>query len=177
MSIRAIDGKLRPTKDELMHVRGAELADMFGITVRRVEQLSKEYGIERIRAGVWPLQPFVRAYVGNLRERAESAQRRTDTEMRRELKDRLLAVQVRNAELDFEERVRSVTAVEDVQRTAEREGRRAREAFMRLPSRLALELAAEQDEHAVRLRLEEEVRSTLEDLSKSEDAEDLDADG
>lgn len=141
---------------------------MLGLTPRRIEQLAKEMGTERPAPGMLPLRDFVTAYVAKLRESAISAQRKSDSKPRTEMKDRLLRVQVENAELDLLERTKAVTGTEDVEGAAFAEGVRVRDAFMKLGGRLCMEVAAESSAHSVRAIIDSAVREVLENLAADE---------
>lgn len=65
------------------------------------------------------------------------------------------------AKLQYDERVGRVTSVEQVQKEAFRDARIVRDAMMRLPDRLAGELAAETNQFKVHSRLTEEIRKAL----------------
>jgi hypothetical protein len=146
-----------------------ELADITGLTTIRCGQIRKELKIKQLAPGQYPLKLFAKTYIASMRRRIEAAHTRNDSEAKRDLKDRELMVKVRNAELDFQERIGAVVVAADVEASALAEGKRTRDAAMRIGSRLASELAAETDPHAVRKRVDEEVIAMLEDLAQADD--------
>lgn len=85
------------------------------------------------------------------------------------LKDRKLTVEVLSAELDYEERLGNVADARGIEATALNEGRQVRDKMMRIPGRVALEFAAEEDEHKVKVRLETEIRNALEEAATDAD--------
>lgn len=158
-------------------VHVSALSVMFGLSVRRVNELAEEFEISRLEKSVFPLEPFVLSYTAQLKERIEAGSHRTDTERRHELKDRILEVEVKHKELDFEERVGAVVSAQEVEDAAANEGRKTREALMRLPTILATELATETDVHVISARLRGSFRDLLEDLAQIDlDDEDEDED-
>lgn len=85
------------------------------------------------------------------------------------LKDRKLRVEVLGAELDYEQRLGNVADAREIESTAINEGRRLRDSVSRIPNLVALEFAAEDDEHKIKVRLETEIRKALEEVADDAD--------
>lgn len=82
-----------------------------------------------------------------------------------------LSLAVGMAELDYGERLGNLVNKAGTETAAFEEGRRVRDRMMQIPSKLATELALEEDAHSIKNRLDGEIRLALEELAGAETQE------
>ena len=137
-------------------------AELFDVDRRRIDRALVGVDPEKVegRSHLYSFATIGKALYG----KGEGTQAQSTS-----LKDRKLRVEVLSAELDYEERLGNVADARGIESAAISEGRQVRDKLMRIPGRVALEFAAEDDEHKVKVRLETEIRNALEEAATDAD--------
>lgn len=138
-----------------------ELANIFGLTERRIQQLADE-GMPRIEKGKWDLKACARFYIENLR--ASTEQNSGDTVVKEKV--RLLKARSERAELDNERIKTTTVTLEEVKQEALEVANVVREELEAMPGRLTPEIASEEKPAAfVKNILEKATRQALNSIA------------
>lgn len=145
------------------------LARLFGLTPRRIQQLTAEGVIPRSERGQYALVPCVQAYVGHLRSTIEQTQRETARLDTSDGGQRLKAAQASLAELDLALRTGRVVPVADVERDVGVVFDRLRAKLVALPGKWGPMLVGCRTIAEATARLEPAVHDAMADLSYAGD--------
>ena len=135
----------------------AVLADVLGISPRRVNQLAEARILPRSGTG-FELRASVRAYLDNLREEIRPA-------TLADAQARLTAAKARIAEIQRDRLEGELVAIGDVAAAVSTEYSVVRQRLLAIPSRIAPVAAAESDPRKIHDAVEREIASALSELS------------
>lgn len=139
-------------------IKTSELADLLGVTERRIQQLAKDGTIPRSGRGLFDLKSAVKTYCAFLRD---SAQGKTgDKELKAE-KLRLTKAQADKADLEVSKRRGELVAISDVQQAWNTIAVELRAAMLAIPSRVASQASLPNDTTSI---IDSEIRAALESL-------------
>ena len=149
------------------------LANLFGVSVRRIEQLKSEGIIKgEGRPTRYDLLPTIRAYIkylsdkANGREKKQTVAKQEEEKLRAEV--RLKKAKAKTAELELSELQGQMHCAEDVEAVMTAHVLQVRSMLMAMPGKLAVDLAALTTPAQAASRIREEVYYILEHLSEAE---------
>jgi phage terminase Nu1 subunit (DNA packaging protein) len=141
-----------------MHCTKSELADMLGLTVRRVTDLIATKVIPpAIERGRYDVAGSVKGYVAFLRSNAKTLA---------DERARLVRIRADLMQLRYRREAGELVEVQAVEREAFNSGRRIRDGMQNIPDRMCGILAAESDQHKVHSILAKEIFDVLTTLSQ-----------
>lgn len=132
----------------------AVLARLLDLDERRIQQLAQENIVVKVDRGLYDISTSVSGYVKNIRANLPAPGKRMDFNGQR---SRLTAARADLAELEKEEKVGSLIDAEGAEKAAFDLARKAQEALVSIPDRLASILAAETDTVKVHKLMEAEI--------------------
>lgn len=146
----------------------AEMADWFGITERRVQQLAKEQVIKKDSRGQYDLYESVRGYIAFLKDEID------DTGVDPNIKDSLKKEKIRLTkaradltEMEAKEKTGELISSEEVEANLIELFSNIRAYFLSIPTRLA-PLIYEQDSiEAIKKITKEEIHKALKEISSA----------
>lgn len=145
------------TKPVTMTISGPVLADLLGISTRRVNQLAEARILPRSGNG-FEMRASVRAYLDNLREEIRPANLA-------DAQARLTTAKARIAEIQRDRLEGELVAIADVAATVSAEYSVVRQRLLAIPSRLAPRVAGESDHREIHRAIEAEIVEALSELS------------
>lgn len=163
-------GTAAPRKN---YVEAKTIAALFGVTVRRIQQLTQDGIIQTEQVGKkrrYDLLATVRSYISYLQDRVNSrgggTQEDTDNESRKLRADAdLKETKARIAELEYDEIQGRMHRSEDVEAMTNDLVFAVRGMLLALPGRLAIDLAAIDKPMEISNRIRAEVNAILTELS------------
>lgn len=148
------------------------IADLFGVTVRRVQQLTEEGVIEVTKQGrvnKYPLAETIRRYISYLSDKANGREQSRETSA---LEAQKLAAEVqlktnkaKMSDMELQELSGKMHRSEDVEAMTTQLVFAVRSTLLALPGRLAIDLARLTEAAEISERIRVEVCRALEDLS------------
>jgi hypothetical protein len=141
----------------------ATISNLLGLTVRRVQQLSKEGVIPKSEKGKYDLVKSVRGYVGYLQDRAFGKEAMPIDQ--HEAKGRLVSANARLAELELAEKEKKLVEVEVVEKELNKAFTVVRRRILSMPTKLTPVIQAEATGVGIRNVLEAEATEILQELS------------
>ena len=150
-----------------------ELADLFGKTTRRIEQLKAEGIIEgEGRPTRYKLVPTIKRYIKYLDDKANGREKKLTIAQQEEEKLRaevkLKKAKAATAELELNELRGKMHRAEDVEAIMTAHVLQVRSMLMALPGKLAVDLAALTTPAEVASKIRQEVNYVLEHLSEAD---------
>lgn len=154
-------------------VGAKELAELFGVTTRRVEQLKAEGIIQgEGRPTRYKLVPTIKAYIKYLSDKANGREKKQTSAQQEEEKlkaeVRIKKAKAKTAELELDELQGKMHRAEDVEAIVTAHVYEVRSMLMAMPGKLAIDLAALHTPAEVSERVRQEVYYILEHLSTAE---------
>lgn len=154
-------------------VGAKELADLFGKSTRRIEQLKAEGIIEgEGRPTRYKLVPTLKRYIkylddkANGREQKQTVAQQEEEKLRAEV--RLKKAKAKTAELELDELQGKMHRAEDVEAVMTAHVLQVRSMLMSLPGKLAVDLAALTTPAEISSRIRQDINYILEHLSEAD---------
>ena len=150
-----------------------ELAELFSISTRRVEQLKAEGIIEgEGKPTRYKLVPTIKRYIKYLSDKANGREKKQTTAQQEEEKlraeVRIKKAKAKTAELELDELQGKMHRAEDVEAIVTAHVYEVRSMLMAMPGKLAIDLAALHTPAEVSERVRQEVYYILDSLSTAE---------
>lgn len=150
-----------------------ELAELFGVSTRRIEQLKAEGIIEgEGRPTRYKLVPTLKRYIKYLSDKAAGREKKQTTAKQEEEKlraeVRIKKAKAKTAELELDELEGKMHRAEDVEAIVTAHVYEVRSMLMAMPGKLAIDLAALKTPAEVSERVRQEIYYILEHLSTAE---------
>lgn len=148
-------------------LKSSQLADLFGLSKRRIQQLSKDGIIPAKGRDRYPLRECVQAYIAYLKANPTESASVADLEFRKlkaETEER--QAKAERAQLDLDERRGELISREDMQREWTSRCVELRAAMLGLPNELGFRFTDDDTRALVEEVSEDFVRSTLETWSR-----------
>lgn len=147
-------------------VRGKDLAAIFGVTDRRIRQLTKDGILPQVGRGKYVLGDAIQSYIKHLQERVKEAAKSVDPkDLQKEL-TRLRKAQADKAELEVAEYQGKLHRAEDVEAEWTEMLSNFRAKMLALPTKLAPMLAMQDDIQEVQAMLKAGIYEALQELSE-----------
>ena len=153
--------------NEWPSLKSSQLADLFGMSDRRIRQLVKDGVIPRDGRDRYPLRECVQAYIAYLKANPTESASVADLEFRKlkaETEER--QAKAERAQLDLDERRGELISREDMQREWTSRCVELRAAMLGLPNELGFRFTDDDTRALVEEVSEDFVRSTLETWSR-----------
>lgn len=150
-----------------------ELAELFGVSTRRVDQLRAEGIVEGTgRPTKYQLVPTIKRYIKYLSDKAAGREKKQTTAQQEEEKlkaeVRIKKAKAKTAELELDELQGKMHRAEDVEAVVTGHVYEVRSMLMAMPGKLAIDVAALKTPAEVSERIRQEVYYILEHLSTAE---------
>lgn len=145
-----------------------ELANMLGLTVTRVQQLSNDGVITTLERGVYDVTSSVRGYCEWIRGKSRGSD--TSKEEKQE-RIRLTKARASVAELNHSELVGSLVRADVVHMQDFKIGRILRNNLQSIPDRISAILAAETEEEKIYAMIDTEIRNSLDEVINAMNSE------
>lgn len=150
-----------------------ELAELFGVSTRRVDQLRAEGIVEGTgRPTKYQLVPTIKRYIKYLSDKANGREKKQTTAQQEEEKlkaeVRIKKAKAKTAELELDELQGKMHRAEDVEAVVTGHVYEVRSMLMAMPGKLAIDVAALKTPAEVSERIRQEVYYILEHLSTAE---------
>ena len=154
-------------------VGAKELAELFGVSVRRIDQLKAEGIIEgEGRPSRYKLVPTIKRYIKYLSDKAAGREKKQTTAQQEEEKlkaeVRIKKAKAKTAELELDELQGKMHRAEDVEAVVTGHVYEVRSMLMAMPGKLAIDVAALKTPAEVSERIRQEIYYILEHLSTAE---------
>jgi phage terminase Nu1 subunit (DNA packaging protein) len=146
----------------------AEVADLFGVSERRIQQLIAEGAIPKpLRHGVYVVETVVRAYVKHLQAIRRSAASSGPIGLQAE-RERLTRAKADIAEMEMDEKRGDLIPREEIEATWVNALSLLRTRLLSIPNQLAPQVHQEKNQAAVRDLIKSAIRGALDDLAEAD---------
>lgn len=155
-----------PELPELVSTKA--IAELIGVTQRRVQQLKKEGVIESVKIGRADRFELVRTlnrYIANLKEACPTTEEKSNEARKTAAEARYREIRADEAAIKLAELEGSMHSSEDVRAATEQLVYAVRSALLALPGRLAVDMAATTSASEASAMIRCEVEAILEELS------------
>lgn len=163
MTFEIVDNTIRGSVDDL--------AELVGVSKRRVQQLEKSRVMLRIAHGVYDVPRSVLSYCNYLRTLDSNPE---DKRSEASERVRLTSAKADIAEIEALEKSAAVVDANAIRKQDFTLARILRNNLQTMPDRIAALIAAESDAHTVHKIISDEVRQTLEQIIASMEATEID---
>ncbi|MFD2077177.1 hypothetical protein [Geobacillus jurassicus] len=150
-------------KGKTIEVSTSELAEIFGLSDRRIRQLEKEEALVKISRGKYDLKASVQRYIAFIKEQAEKTEEELDLTKEKTL---LTRANRQKVELELQIMRGELHRSEDVRRVMNNMLSAFRARVLAIPSKTAPRLLAQTDLAVVQDIIKKEVYEALQELSE-----------
>lgn len=147
-------------------IQGKDLAAIFGLSTRRIRQLTQEGVLPQVGRGKYVLGEAVQSYIAHLQEKIREAAKSVDPkDLQKEL-TRLRKAQADKAELEVAEYQGQLHRAEDVEAVWTEMLSNFRARMLAMPTKLAPIVALQDDVQEVQAQLKDAIYEALQELSE-----------
>lgn len=145
-------------------VTSSEIAEILGVTERRIRQLTNDGALAKIARGKYDLPASIKAYI-DYRIKTEMPEEELDKQREGAL---LLRAKRMKAELELKRMEGKMHAAEDVETVMNKMLANFRSRLIILPHKVAPQLQMEEDVNVIKDKIKKEVYEALQELSEYE---------
>lgn len=150
-------------KKKTIEVSTSEIAEIFGLSDRRIRQLEKEEALVKISRGKYDLKASVQRYIAFIKEQAEKTEEELDLTKEKTL---LTRANRQKVELELQIMRGELHRSEDVRRVMNNMLSAFRARVLAIPSKISPRLLAQTDLAVVQDIIKKEVYEALQELSE-----------